>query len=145
MNKIISVICAMLVTLTSVTACSDNTEEPVTESTTTALVVQDTAEASSAVEETAEAEVYNSRYQLSNPEADVNAHKLYDYINDVYGTAIMTGQQESTWMGSPDYEMDYIFEKTGKYPAIRGLDCMNNDFDGVVKRSVEWHEKGNNT
>lgn len=87
-------------------------------------------------------EVYKSRYQLSNPNADVNARKLYDYINDNYGKAMITCQQESTWMGSPDYEMDYIFKTTGKYPAMRGLDFMNGDFDGVVQRSKEWHEKG---
>lgn len=45
-------------------------------------------------------------------------------------------------MGSPDYEMDYIFNTTGKYPAMRGLDFMNGDFDGVVDRSKKWHEKG---
>ncbi|MDE6031257.1 MAG: hypothetical protein K2G32_06535, partial [Oscillospiraceae bacterium] len=67
-------------------------------------------------------EVYKSRYQLSNPNADVNARKLYDYINDNYGKAMITCQQESTWMGSPNYEMDYIFKTTGKYPAMRGLD-----------------------
>lgn len=85
---------------------------------------------------------YESRFKLANPNADVNTKKLYDYINDVYGTAIITGQQESTWMGTPDYEMNYIFDKTGKYPAIRGLDFMNNDFDGVVERAIEWHDKG---
>ena len=82
-------------------------------------------------------EVCESKYALSNPNADVNARKLYDYINEVYGTAIITCQQESTWMGSPDYEMDYIFKETGKYPAMRGLDFMHNDFDGVVERSKE--------
>ncbi|MDE7193022.1 MAG: glycoside hydrolase family 26 protein, partial [Oscillospiraceae bacterium] len=89
-----------------------------------------------------EAETYNSRFALSNPNADVKTRKLYDYINDVYGKYIITCQQESTWMGSPDYEMDYIFETTGKYPAMRGLDFMKEDFSGVVQRSKEWHEKG---
>ena len=55
---------------------------------------------------------------------------------------MLSCQQESTWMGSPDYEMDYIQSMTGKLPAMRGLDFMNNDFSGVVKRSKEWHDKG---
>ena len=49
---------------------------------------------------------------------------------------------ESTWMGSPEYEMDYLLEKTGKLPAMRGLDFMNNDFDGVVQRAKEWDARG---
>lgn len=45
-------------------------------------------------------------------------------------------------MGSDQYEFDYIYKNTGKYPAIRGLDYMNDDFDGVNKRAEEWHKKG---
>ena len=55
---------------------------------------------------------------------------------------MLSCQQESTWMGSPDYEMDYIEQTTGKLPAMRGLDFMNADFQGVVERSKAWHERG---
>ena len=79
---------------------------------------------------------------LSNPNASEITRKVYEYICDNYGTAILSCQQESTWMGSPDYEMDYISQTTGKLPAMRGLDFMNADFDGVVERSKEWWEKG---
>ena len=68
--------------------------------------------------------------------------KVYDYICDNFGKYMLSAQQESTWMGSPDYEMDYIKETTGKLPAIRGLDFMNNDFSGVVSRAKEWDKKG---
>ena len=68
--------------------------------------------------------------------------KVYDYICGIFGKQMLSCQQESTWMGSPDYEMDYIQEITGKLPAMRGLDFMNNDFAGVVKRSEEWDAKG---
>lgn len=80
--------------------------------------------------------------KLSNPNASGQAQKLYDYICGTYGNAILSGQQESTWMGSEQYEFDYIFGKTGKYPAIRGLDYMNDDFDGVNRRAAEWHKRG---
>lgn len=80
--------------------------------------------------------------KLSNPNASEKAQKLYDYICETYGTAILSGQQESTWMGSEQYEFDYIYNATGKYPAIRGLDYMNDDFDGVNRRAKEWHERG---
>lgn len=81
-------------------------------------------------------------YKLSNPNADEKTRRIFDYICENYGTNIITCQQESTWMGSPDYEMDYILDVTGKLPAMRGLDFMNDDFKGVVERSKEWSEKG---
>lgn len=79
---------------------------------------------------------------LSDPNAIESAVVVYDYLKSVYGTACITGQMESTWMGSPDHEMNYIEKNTGKLPAIRGLDFMHNDFDGVVLRAKAWWEKG---
>ncbi|MBR6380777.1 MAG: hypothetical protein IKS07_03760 [Lachnospiraceae bacterium] len=67
---------------------------------------------------------------------------LYEYLCDSYGKVMLSAQQESTWMGSPDYEMDYLQEVTGRLPAIRGLDFMNDDFDGVVQRAIEWDARG---
>lgn len=82
------------------------------------------------------------RKQLSNPNAVKEAVNLFNYLNDMHGKKILSGQQESTWKGSPDYEMDYIQNVSGKLPAIRGLDYMNEDFDGVTERSIEWWKKG---
>lgn len=80
--------------------------------------------------------------ELSNENSIQSAVTVYNYLKDVYGTVCLTGQMESTWMGTPDYEMNYLLENTGKLPAIRGLDFMHNDFQGVVNRSIEWWEKG---
>ena len=80
--------------------------------------------------------------KLTNPNASEQAVKLFDTIASLYGKGILSGQQESTWKGSDEYEFDYIFEKTGKYPAVRGLDYMNNDFAGVTRRAVKWHSRG---
>ena len=79
---------------------------------------------------------------LSNPNASPEAQRVYAYLQQTWGSACLTGQMESTWMGSPDYEMNYIKKHTGKLPAIRGLDFIHNDFQGVVNRSIEWWEKG---
>lgn len=90
-----------------------------------------------------EASVSNeNKLKLSNPDASKEAQALYEYISGVYRNKIISGQQESTWMGSDQYEFDYIYKNTGKYPAIRGLDYMNDDFEGVNKRAEEWHKKG---
>lgn len=85
---------------------------------------------------------YQGKYELSNKYADDNAEKVYDYICENFGTNMLSCQQESTWMITPDYEMDYILETTGKLPAIRGLDYMNGDFAGVNQRAIEWWNKG---
>ncbi len=79
---------------------------------------------------------------LSNKNASESAKQLYDYIANLNGKNILSAQQESTWMSSPDYETDFIFEATGKYPAIKGFDYMNDDFKGVNERATEWHENG---
>ncbi len=81
---------------------------------------------------------------LSNENATEEAKRLYAYIAKNYTNKIISGQQESTWMGgnNPEYEMNYIYNNTGKYPAIRGLDFMNDDFYGVVTRAKAWANRG---
>ena len=85
---------------------------------------------------------YDATHELSNPNAMDETARIYDYICENFGKTMLSCQMESTWMGSPDYEINYVYDVTGKYPAMRGLDFMNSDFDGVVERSKEWHKKG---
>ncbi len=81
-------------------------------------------------------------YDLSNPNANEATRRVYAYLCSLGGKNTLSAQQESTWMGSADYEMDYILEKTGKLPAIRGLDYMSDDFEGVNRRSLQWWQEG---
>ena len=92
--------------------------------------------------EDAEQIIHTYSGELSNENAIENAEKVYEYLKEVYGTVCLTGQMESTWMGSPDYEINYLKEHTEKLPAIRGFDFIHNDFAGVTKRAKEWWEKG---
>ncbi len=140
---------------TAVLTADTTAEEPVTVQTTaepaetatastaktTVTTKGTTAKTTAAKKET---EAINSGYkmELSNPNASKEAQALFDYICKTYRNGIISGQQESTWMGSDQYEFDYIYKNTGKYPAIRGLDYMNDDFDGVNKRAAEWHDRG---
>ncbi|MDR1670086.1 MAG: glycoside hydrolase family 26 protein, partial [Oscillospiraceae bacterium] len=80
--------------------------------------------------------------KLRNPNATEEAQAVYNYLNSVYKLKTLTGQQESTWMGTPDYEMNYLKELTGELPAIRGLDYISSDYAGVNERSIEWWNKG---
>ncbi|MFC5528818.1 glycosyl hydrolase [Cohnella yongneupensis] len=82
--------------------------------------------------------VLSETNNLSNPKATKEANILYNYIRDIHGDYTISGQQESTWNGTPDYEMNYIKDITGRLPAIRGLDYINEDFDGVTQRAIDW-------
>ncbi len=79
---------------------------------------------------------------LSNENAIPAARAVYAYLQQTWGTACLTGQMESTWMSSPDYEVNFLEKHTGRLPAIRGLDFMHNDFQGVVNRAIAWWQKG---
>ena len=80
--------------------------------------------------------------KLSNPSAIVPAKRLYDYLCEMNGKACLTGQMESQWCGTAEHEMNYLLMATGRYPAIRGLDFIDNDFPGVVRRAREWWARG---
>ena len=87
-------------------------------------------------------QIDSNEMKLSNPNANETTKRVYKFICENYTNHIITGQQESTWMDSPEYEMNYIKDATGKLPAVRGLDFMNDDFDGVVERAKDWWDKG---
>lgn len=94
--------------------------------------------------------------QLSNPDASDSAKRLYNYLCDVYGSHIIAGQQEycgdhnynlwsdpDTFIKDNEAEFTYIYEQTGKYPAIRGIDLLayNTTFewrDHAPERAIEW-------
>ena len=80
--------------------------------------------------------------KLSNANATAETQSLYSYLCDTYGNHILSGQQESTWMGSEDYEFNIIQNASGKLPVIRGLDYMGDGFDGVNRRAKAWAAKG---
>lgn len=80
--------------------------------------------------------------KLSNPNASAETQSLYSFLCDTYGNYVISGQQESTWMGSEDYEFDIIRNASGKYPALRGLDYMGDDFAGCNRRAKSWYAKG---
>lgn len=136
LKKVFAIVCSLIVSAAALTACGDNNESSsAPEPSSTASSETESAESKNEAPETFE-------HKLSNPNANADALRTYNYLYDNFGKVILTAQQESTWKGSPDYEMDLIQEATGKLPAIRGLDFMNRDFNGVVKRATEWHEKG---
>ena len=94
--------------------------------------------------------------QLSNKNASKSAQSLYNYLCDMYGNHIIAGQQEycgshnyNQWNDPDNYikdneaEFEYIMEKTGKQPAIRGIDFLayrsnSNWEDNAPERAIQW-------
>ncbi len=136
---------ALLTVVALMSACGTPSERRSADSTAAASSI---TEASETVKDNTDApDIPDNGQPAVNPEVSSakmseKTQKVYDYICENFGKTMLSCQQESTWMGSPDYEMDYILESTGKLPAMRGLDFMNNDFAGVVSRAKDWDAKG---
>jgi len=94
--------------------------------------------------------------QLSNPNASENTKRLYNYLCDVYGKHVISGQQEycgshnynqwndpDTYIKDNEAEFEYLLEHTGKQPAIRGMDFLTYNTtttwrDDAPERAIEW-------
>ena len=138
MNKNISAAIILALAVVLLSACGKGAgHQTETAGSTSSSAAQTSGTAAAVTEADTQAEKETQPAGMSE-----KTQKVYDYICEGFGKQMLSCQQESTWMGSPDYEMDYIRESTGKLPAMRGLDFMNNDFAGVVKRSEEWDAKG---
>lgn len=91
---------------------------------------------------------------LTNKRSTEATKNVYDYICNITGDGIISGQQETYKRSDPDFEMNYIYDASGKYPALRGLDFITSDYDedadrtrfddyqAVVDRATEWWNKG---
>lgn len=98
---------------------------------------------------------------LSDKKASKETQGLMNYLCDVYGTNILSGQQEIYGNGHTEdqpcgysgdellgyeSEFEWIKKNFGDYPAIRGFDLMNYNplygwDDGSTERIIEWGEK----
>jgi hypothetical protein len=76
----------------------------------------------------------------ADPQATSAAQHVLCYLYSIYGNHILSGQQESTWVSGPDYEMNYIHNISGKYPAIRGQDM--GDSPDFGSRGLAWWNAG---
>lgn len=85
------------------------------------------------------ADTYDVTCSLSNPNADDNTKRLYNFLCDIYGNYSLTGQYADDGRLADEYT--YILETTGKEFAVLGLDMMNytlvNKSNGAVGNSME--------
>lgn len=83
---------------------------------------------------------------LIDAEATSETVALMKYLKSVYGSHIISGQQEIYGGGNDgdsELEFRYIEDNTGKLPAIRGFDFMNYNplygwEDGTTERVIQW-------
>ena len=68
---------------------------------------------------------YKVENKLSNPNASDEAKRLFNFMTDVYGKYIISGQSAGDNEGKESREFKEILKHTGKTPAIMGLDVMN--------------------
>ena len=92
--------------------------------------------------------IYEVNRTLCNPNASEEAQRLYSYMCDMYGNHIISGQVSDGMYG---LENTSIYNETGEYPAILGLDMMEYSpsrvAHGSVGNSVEsaigyWNQGG---
>lgn len=95
-----------------------------------------------------DSDIYDVPSTLVNPNASENAKRLMSWLTDVYGKKIITGQYSDKGMHGD--EMDAIYEATGEYPAILGLDLIDYTPSRVshgtrgksVDKAIEYWNKG---
>ena len=89
--------------------------------------------------------------QLSDPLATPSARSLFAYITDLYGTKVLSGQQDDQ-MGNPNSEVAYVLRTTGKEPAMASMDLFDYSYSqvqkygqptGTTERFLAWATRGN--
>lgn len=83
---------------------------------------------------------------LADKDATQETQSLMNYLCDMYGEKIISGQQEIYGGGNDgdmDKEFNWLKDLTGEYPAIRGFDYMNYNplygwEDGTTDRIIDW-------
>ncbi len=99
--------------------------------------------------------IYDKQYELSNKNATYKTQELFKYLQKSYGNYILSGQ--FTEEGFSDSSFQRIKDKTGKLPAIMGLDLLavtpsikelskywlpNPNFDKVIESAIEYSDLG---
>ncbi|KAL6858348.1 Mannan endo-1,4-beta-mannosidase man26A [Amphichorda felina] len=79
-----------------------------------------------------------------NPSANADAVQLYDYLRSIYGSNILSGQQDLKWA-------DWVEEQTGKAPALVSVDLMDyspsrvefqGDVGTAIEEAISFSERG---
>lgn len=76
----------------------------------------------------------SNHFKLNNPNALPICKAIIKYFDTIYGNKIISGQHTNFAKGT---QLEYIYEVTGKYPAIRGFDLMSYTEGAITKEPSE--------
>lgn len=88
---------------------------------------------------------------LTDPLATPTAKALFSYLVDLYGTKVLSGQQDDQY-GRTGSEVAYVLATTGKEPAIVSMDLYDYSSspvaaygqpNGTTERYLTWSKSGN--
>jgi mannan endo-1,4-beta-mannosidase len=91
---------------------------------------------------------------LPVPEDSPNKKRLLNYLTDIYGKNIISGQMDTSWTTNEYMDMiTRVYTDTGKYPALKGFDFLEAPFNNApslggreqVNEAIEWWERKNKT
>ncbi len=75
-----------------------------------------------------------------NPNATRQARNLLCYLYEIYGTSVLSGQQETSW-SNPQGDISWYSTNFGEYPAVLGGDYLYPD--GTSTRAIAyWNDGG---
>jgi mannan endo-1,4-beta-mannosidase len=81
-------------------------------------------------------------------EASPNKKRLLNYLTDEYGRRVISGQMDTSWTTNTSMDMiARVFADTGKYPAIKGFDFIQLNYDSgreQTNEAIEWWNGKNN-
>ncbi|MGN0660633.1 MAG: glycosyl hydrolase [Oscillospiraceae bacterium] len=155
MKKKISILLAVLITLTfSLTACRNEAEPSSSASDTDTAVSEITETDTDEVDLSYQTDIAALRKSLSEAEVDAskpvskNASKetteLFNYLKSIEGKHILSGQQ---MFYSEEYEdLTYYLYANGKLPALHAYDFLNTTTykdNSQVDAAIRWHTECN--
>ena len=73
---------------------------------------------------------------LADKNATANAKHLFKYLNDIYGSKVLTGQMENSWNTNCKM-LNRVNREVSKYPALMGFDFMNYTSLGYNATNLE--------
>jgi len=86
----------------------------------------------------------NVPYPRTAVEPSPNKKRLLNYLNDIYGKYMISGQMDTAWTTNAQMDMiARVYKDTGKYPALKGFDLINLPYSSQVDEAVEWWEGKN--
>jgi mannan endo-1,4-beta-mannosidase len=86
-------------------------------------------------------------------ESSPNKKRLLNYLSDMYGKYIISGQMDAAWTTNEDIDMiSRVYSDTGKYPAMKGFDFIMLSLTFMpfmngreqINEAIEWWEGKNN-